>query len=128
MFLLNTDDISNICIAFNGDYKPLVKGHQKISSSGPTPLLLTYSCSRTELEGEIRLRVESLLSGLSFSLSLSLLERWGRRTQEETFYTILSSHSSSFSSSSTGPSGKIPSILQDIRTEIEGGVQGEENS
>lgn len=69
---------------------------------------------------------ESLLSGVSFSLALSLLERWGRRTPEETFYTILSSYSSS--SSSTGPSGKIPSILQDIRTEIEGGVRGEENS
>jgi len=55
---------------------------------------------------------------LSFSHCLYWKDGKGA-TPEETFYTILSSYSSLFS---TIPSGKIPSILQDIGTEIEGVV------
>jgi len=57
---------------------------------------------------------------LSFSHCLYWKDGKGA-TPEETFYTILSSYSSLFS---TIPSGKIPSILQDIGTEIEGVVWG----
>ena len=90
----------------------------KYSSSyyWPTPTLSFRKLRRRAAE-----KCESFFKWRFFLFLIVFIGKEGRKreTPEETF--LYNSFLSYSSSSSTGPSGKIPSILQDIGTEIEGG-------